>query len=267
MKIHCFGDSFIEHPNVRLSDHQQCWQFILQRHFKDYEYGNYAEGGTGSIYSIQRFIEQIEKDGLKENDIVVFHLSYMGRDFDSKGTTDEQYRSWDQALREPYLNLINGATHVVENNCFFCSYLYHMCQIIKFKLILFAVDIWDSENTKKFPEESATYEGFKSRELFFNKMIELNDDLFHLSKINLFRESTREILSSQWYEWVKKRDAKNYQDRRINHLSKDNHKIMAEYIINVIEKKELPSFKNNYKTENDLYYKEFEVNDIEYVYD
>ena len=223
MRIHCFGDSFIEHPNDEESDY---WQFILQRHFKDYGYKNYAICGTGSIYSIQRFIEQIEKDRLKENDIVVFHLSHISRDFDQ----------WDRALRKPYINLINGATHVVDNNSFFCTYLYHMSQILKIKLILFAVDI----------KEPSLYE--------------LNNNYFHLSKIDLFDVTQRELLLSQQRE---RYDAwwKDTQDLRTNHLSEDNHKIMAEYIINVIEKKELPSFKSNYKTANDLF------SPREYVYD
>ena len=251
MKIYCFGDSFIEHPN---EDDDKYWQLILQRHFKDYEYENFGRGGTGSIYSMQHFIEQIEKDRLKENDIVVFHLSYMARDYDPKGTTGEEGRSWDQALRESYLDQINGATHIIQNNCFFCSYLYHMCQIIKFKLILFAVDI-----TLNFEEK---FGGIKSGELFFNKMLELSDDYFHLSKINLFQESQKELLDSQWDEWIENQQTKYCHDRRVNHMSDDNHKIMAEYIINVIEKKELPSFKTNYKTTNDLFFPR-----VDYIYD
>ena len=43
--IYCFGDSFIEHPNE--SDEYIRWQYILQKHFKDYGYENFAKGGTG----------------------------------------------------------------------------------------------------------------------------------------------------------------------------------------------------------------------------
>ena len=103
--------------------------------------------------------------------------------------------------------------------------------------------------------------GIKSGELFFNKMLELNDDYFHLSKINLFQESQKELLDSQWDEWIENQQTKYCHDRRVNHMSDDNHKIMAEYIINVIEKKELPYFKTNYKTLNDLFFPK------EYVYE
>ena len=51
-------------------------------------------------------------------------------------------------------------------------------------------------------------------------------------------------------------------DRRTNHMSEENHEIMAEYIINVIEKKKLPSFKTNYKTLEDLFFPK-----ITYVYE
>tara|TARA_A100001201_G_scaffold80494_1_gene71894 strand:- start:48 stop:716 length:669 start_codon:yes stop_codon:yes gene_type:complete len=212
-KIYCFGDSFIEHPNE--DDSYIRWQYLLQRHFKDYEYVNFAKGGTGSIYSMQLFIE-IE-DKIKENDIVVFHLSYKSREY------------IDDSLSE-YNN-------VVDNNSFFCTYLYHMSQLLKFKLILFAVDI----------QQPSLYE--------------LNNDYFHLSKIDLFRETQRELLSSQWDEWIENKETKYFHDNRTNHMSEDNHKIMAEYIINVIEKKELPYFKTNYKTLNDLFFPK------EYVYE
>lgn len=220
--IYCFGDSFIEHPNE--SDEYIRWQYILQKHFKDYGYKNFAKGGTGSIYSMQKFIDLIEKNTLKENDIVVFHLSFISREYENS------------ELRHDY-------PFIVDNNSFFCSYLYQMCQVIKFKLILFAVDIW--------------------QQLFHNRMIELNDDYFHLSKIDLFRETQRELLSSQWDEWMDNKDDIYVHDRRTNHMSEENHSIMAEYIIKVIEKKELPSFKNNYKTLKDLFFKK----EITYVYD
>ena len=206
-KIYCFGDSFIEHPNE--DDSYIRWQYLLQRYFKDYEYKNFAKGGTGSIYSMQLFIDV--EDKIKENDIVVFHLSY--------------------SREESIPNLLE------ENNSFFCTYLYHMSQLLKFKLILFAVDI----------KQSSLYE--------------LNNDYFHLSKIDLFRETQRELLSSQWDEWIENKDTKYLHDYRTNHMSEDNHKIMAEYIINVIEKKELPYFKTNYKTLNDLFFPK------EYVYE
>ena len=125
---------------------------------------------------------------------------------------------------------------------------------MKFKLILFAVDITLNFEVK--------FGGIKSGELFFNKMLELNDDYFHLSKINLFHESQKELLDSQWDEWIENQQTKYFHDRRVNHISDDNHKIMAEYIINVIEKKELPSFKTNYKTTNELFSPR-----VDYIYD
>ena len=112
-----------------------------------------------------------------------------------------------------------------------------MSQILKFKLILFAVDI----------QQPSLYG--------------LNDDYFHLSKIDLFKETQRELLSSQQAEW-KENEEKYHHDRRTNHMSEENHEIMAEYIINVIEKKKLPSFKTNYKTLEDLFFPK-----ITYVYE
>jgi len=213
--IYCFGDSFIEHPNE--SDEYIRWQYILQKYFKGYGYKNFAKGGTGSIYSIQLFID-IE-DKLKENDIVVFHLSYKSREY-----------------IEDSLSIYSNVAY---NNSFFCTYLYHMSQILKFKLILFAVDI----------QQPSLYG--------------LNDDYFHLSKTDLFNESQRELLSSQWDEWMENKETKYRHDLRTNHMSEENHSIMAEYIIKVIEKKELPSFKNNYKTLKDLFFEK----EIIYVYD
>lgn len=213
-KIYCFGDSFIEHPNE--DDSYIRWQYLLQRHFKDYEYENFAKGGTGSIYSMQLFIDK--EDKLKENDIVVFHLSYKSREH-----KDDSLRVYN---------------NVVDNNSFFCTYLYHMSQILKIKLILFAIDI----------QQLSLYQ--------------LNNDYFHLSKIDLFDITQRELLSSQWDEWINNQQTKYCHDIRTNHMSDDNHKIMAEYIINVIEKKELPSFKTNYKTTNDLFRPR-----VDYIYD
>ena len=247
--IYCFGDSFIEHPNE--SDDSHRWQYILQNHFKDYGYKNFGKGGTGSIYSMQLFIDlmegqimraTIERNKLKENDIVVFHLSYNSRDYENSELRD-------------------GCPFIVDNNSFFCSYLYQMCQVIKFKLILFTVDIWQEEG-KSDRGEYYTNCGNNTRQLFHNRMIELNDDYFHLSKIDLFRETQRELLSSQWDEWMENKDDLYYHDIRTNHMSEENHSIMAEYIINVIEKRELPSFKNNHKTLKDLFFKK-----ETYVYD
>ena len=236
--IYCFGDSFIEHPNE--SDEYIRWQYILQKHFKGYGYKNFAKGGTGSIYSMQKFIDLIEKNTIKENDIVVFHLSFISREFE-KEVSEADY---------PF---------IVYNNSFLCSYLYQMCQIIKFKLILFTVDIWPLQD---YEIENNYQRGNNTRQLFHNRMLELNDDYFHLSKIDLFNKTQRELLSSQWDEWMENKEDKYCHDLRTNHMSEENHEIMAEYIINVIEQKKLPSFKTNYKTLEDLF-----LPKITYVYE
>lgn len=215
--IHILGDSFMD--GEKIPHNLFTWIYSIKNYFYDYNYKNYALCGSSSYYSMNIFLKLISENKIVTNDIIIMHLSPICRDFDFNTQRKMKYSY-------PYS---------FENNSFFVTYLYLICQRIKFRLILFATDLQD--NTLRF----------------------LNDEYFHLSEYELFEVADGEIKKEDYDKFKKansifEKQGLGISDLRTCHLSEENHYLMMQYIIDVLEKKEnLHGFKEDFKEPSDIF--------------
>ena len=254
--LYILGDSFFEHPRYDPDDDHkkgENWIDMFRTSYPNYCYQNLAKAGTGSFFAMESFFTLLEKDVLKENDIVIIHLSAIRR---------EMMLSKTICFEPATVNF--DFKYCKQNNSFFISYLYLISQKLKFRLIIFSTDIirkhgWKEVFIKRI--KARIRKNNFARQSFFDHMIKSNNSYFHLSEYDLFDVEFEELilkdLKDQQRISLRRSDM---QDTRLNHLSLENHYIMSDYISTVLEnfdstsgRKKLPVFKKNFKKFDEIH--------------
>ena len=236
-RVWIFGDSYADPHWEKERYVHETWYEMLA---KQYEYKNFAMAGTGAHYSMKEFYRRYKQ--FNEEDLVVwvlsgedriqFHLpdKFRNRHNDIQLVHDSY---WDFKNQEMKCNAIYDPSfyqshkdhmsytmktferEVINSNKKNESFLYTISRIHKCKIYIFFLRVNDS-----YIKDS------------------LNDELFHICPISLQQISINEYRNP---------DEPFYEDnKRINHLCEENHKIMYNIINNFVQGiHEMPEFKQN----------------------
>jgi hypothetical protein len=237
---------------------------------------NYGESGTGSQHAFEHFYDNLS--GLNKNDILIFLLSDSFRINFFGGSLFKKEVSaikWDNVSKksycvfEEYPKKLQNNKHVRildyykqhENQIDFLyrtyekelavfnikniSFLYALSKAYGFKVIVFEI----------FPVLQTSELSSRYNDPF--QLIK-SDDSFHLCKEFLSEISRNEIIDEELNLFD---DSLRQGDRRSNHFSEENHKILYNYIEYVIRSFEttlhpddkLPEFKQHFKRCESVY--------------
>lgn len=265
--FYLFGDSFFDdiwEPNYS-------WiKRIREKYQKKYNYKNFAKCGTGPNYLFYKLYQEIEN--IQEGDIFLVHLSSSDRiEFTELRNENMIGRltsiGWNSELKKSYISItpdeakqdsINEKVlnyyNLFENEINFLflsmshelyninhkniSFLYVLSKLKKIKVILF------SDFDTCLTVDDKIYE----IEIDYEK---LNDNNFYISKYNLFDVAIREIK----IKYLDQIQETVFCDKRCNHMSKENHDIMVQYIEKIIDNDyaSLPVFIENFKEIGEIY--------------
>ena len=237
-RVWIFGDSYADPNWDKESFEHKTWYEMLA---KQYEYKNFAMVGTGPHYSMKEFYRRYKQ--FNEEDLVVwilsgkdriqFHLpdKFRNRHKDPIQLVHDSY--WDFKTQEMKCNAIFEPSfyqshkdhmsytmktferEVINSNKKNESFLYTISRIHKCKIYIFFLRYDDS-----YIKDS------------------LNDNLFYICPISLQQISINEYRNpgEPFYE----------DNKRNNHLSEENHKVMYERIHNFVQGiRTVPEFKQN----------------------
>lgn len=264
-----FGDSYLDAKMYKndshyINDIYYLWPYLIESKYEsEYNFKNFSKAGTGPHFAFKIFNRMMfSENKIKKNDIVLFHLSGGDRiDFicsdEIKGHLNQICFDYDErksycmieknseeiknekskkllTFYENFKNEIDFCFLTFENdiihmNIKYISFLYSLSKLYGIRIILFSTDKIDK----------------------FHKFSSLNDENFFISDHNLFDLSFDEILDAEKHIVANKVKI----DKRLMHFSEENHYIMAEYISNIIDKKnnDLPVFKRNFKPVSDVF--------------
>ena len=237
-RVWIFGDSYADPHWERAIYSHETWYEMLA---KQYEYKNFAMIGTGPHYSMKEFYRRYKQ--FNEEDLVVwilsgedriqFHLpdKFRNRHKDPIQLVHDSY--WDFKNQEMKCNAIFDPSfyqshkdhmsyamktferEVINSNKKNESFLYTISRIHKCKICIFFLNYDDS-----YIKDS------------------LNDELFYINPMAIQDISRKEYKNpgEPFYE----------DNKRNNHLSEENHKVMYELIHNFVQGiRTIPEFKQN----------------------
>lgn len=267
--LYLFGDSFFDD----LSETSYSWtKQIREKYQKKYNYRNFAKPGSGPNYLFYKLYQEIEN--IKEGDILVVHLSGSDRMEFTELSNENMIGhitsiGWNSELKKSYISItpdeaennsiskkVLNYYNLFENEINFLflsmsceldninhkniSFLYTLSKLKKIKILLF----------------SNHFEGFHVDEKVYDIGIDyknLNDNNFHISKYDLFDVAIREV-KTKYLEQITNSTSTIY-DKRTNHMSKENHDIMVQYIEKIINNNytSLPNFKKNFREIDEIY--------------
>ena len=219
MRIWIFGDSFAE---IRDGvDHQ--WQVIISKYF-DCEILNVASNGASSEWLTLKISEHWNK--LEKNDIVIFFVPYWDRQCFFPDDPDLTHiltlDGYDKD--EAITNKWNRYTKLQRQA--FRDYFLHLHDENLVKLKTKSLYSWINNihtKTKKLPLVIDTrHNNFVVPDGYYNKAIG-----------TLFDVSVNEWKNKKTWEDITKNGL--FDDNRISHLTPNNHKILADKIIDFIE--------------------------------
>ncbi len=223
-RVWIFGDSYADPNWDKESFEHETWYEMLA---KQYEYNNFAKAGTGPHYSMVEFYrryKQFDKEDLiiwvlsgedriqfhlpkryrtnEHTDIQLVHDSYWdfkNQEMKCNETFDSSFYQWNKDHMSYTMKTFER--EVINSNKKNESFLYAISRINKCKIYIFFLSYNDS-----YIKDS------------------LNDNLFHIYPISLQQISINEYRNpgEPFYE----------DNKRINHLSEENHKVMYELIHN-----------------------------------
>lgn len=237
-RVWIFGDSYAD-PNWQKERYtHETWYETLA---KQYEYKNFAVAGTGPHYSMKEFYSQYEQFNEKDlviwilsgeeriqyhlpkeyrtyehNDIYLVHESYWNFENQEMMFNDNCDRSFHKAHKDHMsFTMKTFEKEIVNSNKKNESFLYTISRIHKCKICIFFLNYDDS-----YIKDS------------------LNDDLFYIHPPEL-----QEVAKGEY----KNPGNPYYEDnKRNNHLSEANHKIMYTIIDNFVQGiHEVPKFEQN----------------------
>ena len=238
-RVWIFGDSYAD-PNwdhENMPDHETWYETLA----KQYEYKNFAMAGTGPHYSMKEFYrryKQFDKEDLviwilsgeeriqyhlpkeyrtyERNDIQLVHESYWDFKNQKMKCNDVFDPSFHQSHKDHMsYTMKTFEREMINSNKKNESFLYTISRIHKCKICIFFLNYDDS-----YIKDS------------------LNDKLFYINPIALQDISRNEYKNpgEPFYE----------DNKRNNHLSEPNHKIMYNIINNFVQGiHTVPEFKQN----------------------
>ena len=265
-KVLIFGDSYADPTGAP----SYTWHKRLRKKYILTGFNNYGESGTGSQHAFEHFYDNLPR--LKKNDILIFLLSDSFRiNFFGGSLFKKEVSSikWDNVSKksycvfEKYPRNLQNKRHVrileyykqhetqidflyrtyekelMVFNIKNISFLYALSKAYGFKIIVFEIfpHLQTSELSLRYDDP---FQFIKS------------DDSFHLCKEFLSVISRNEIVDEELNLFD---DNLRQGDRRSNHFSEENHKILYNYIDHVIRSFEtelhpydrLPEFKQHFK--------------------
>ena len=240
--IYIFGDSYSEPNNTNLQEKVLSWVKKLNL-FSGYRIINYSKSGKGSHFLFKHFFSVF--DNFQRDDILIFILSHPDRiEFDQNlnqnfGYDFESKKIWSK--NNPYLN-----SNFDKVRFFYETYHDELC-VSNAKNVSFLYVIGKILNLKKV----IVFHSFSDESLDIINFKLLNDENFFYYSRPLCDISERELYAE---DYLKRLNLKTGKDVRVNHLSKDNHLIMYDFILNIIKGKETNhKFKENFRSLNDTY--------------
>lgn len=247
MTIHIYGDSYACRYDDHVFDNKtdDLWYDIVRDFFEE-ETINNGIGGTGPYTSMSFFYEHLEKNIFEENDKIIFMLSSQYRiphlfldnneilghdhivDVLKHGQTTETHAlSVNQYSYEIFYLYKTMKDHIDRFNI---SSLFFLKQISQFKNIKTIAFIC-------FPHNDLDKKKFLNVDSY--NLEYLNDENFYFYPKNL-----EEVVTN---ESIYKKQIDTFENNRANHISWENHKILANIIINFFAKTEFDeNFKENF---------------------
>jgi len=243
-RVWIFGDSYADPNWDKESFEHETWYEMLA---KQYEYNNFAKAGTGPHYSMKEFYrryKQFDKEDLiiwvlSGEDRIQFHLPKKYRTNEHTDTMLVHDSYWDFKNQEMKCNdyfdpsfyqshkdqmsytMKTFEREVINSNKKNESFLYTISRIHKCKIYIFFLD----------------YDNSYMKDVF-------NDELFYIHPMALQDISKNEYRNPG--------EPFHEDNKRNNHLSEENHKVMHELIHNFVQGiRTIPEFKQNLLEEPD----------------
>ena len=252
MNIFIFGDSYFEEHMEEQEAVFTCSDMLRE------EYGslniiNFGMSGTGPQYNLPLICDMIKNEKITSNDIIICHISGVTRvNFPWKNDTTINEFYWDSTLKKSFFNDEQGrddTSNYYNNFQHEIDFAYltfdKLLQVSGFAMVGFLYSISRCLNIKTIVFGNLN----KAENMFSN----FNDNKFHYSKYYLFDVSTREIFFNEVHLIVNTLKA----DKRKNHLSQENHKILFSYIEKFISGnmrlKHFTGFKENFRHAKDIF--------------
>lgn len=259
-KIHLIGDSYFEkHLYRQYVSHKTFYDMLCDK-YDESNINNTALSGSGPHRNLTLFLQMIQNEQILSGDVVCVHVSGTSRvQFPYYEDTINEYH-WDHEKKKSFcyeedrqdlgprqrtaLTYYNQFRSEIDfayltfndflsqSDVYFSSVLYSFSRILDIKILVF----------DKFQNDYA------------NNFMSLNDNKYHYYKKDLFSTSTREV----YFDQVDSIVHTLKEDKRINHLSEENHKVMFNLIdkfangapfteLNGIE------FMENFRNANEVY--------------
>ncbi len=231
-KIHLIGDSYFEHHlNHQYVSHKSFYDMLCDK-YGESNINNTALSGSGPHRNLTLFLQMIRNEQIVSGDVVCVHVSGTSRvQFPYYEDTINEYY-WDHVKKRSYCYEGNrenlGSSHrtaltyynqfrseidfayltfndfLSQSDVYFSSVLYSFSRILNIKILVF--DKHENDCSKNF--------------------MSLNDKKYHYYRGDLFYTSTREV----YFDQVDSIVHKLKEDKRKNHLSEENHKVMFNLI-------------------------------------
>jgi len=255
MTIHIYGDSYACRYDEHIFNNEtgDLWYDIVTDFFEEKTINN-GITGSGPYTSMSIFYKHLENNIFEENDKIVFMLSSQYRIphvfLDSLDTEEPVshighdhivYVLRDGQTTEAPALFVNEYSYEI-------FYVYKTLKehIDRFNIssMFFLKQISQFKNLKTIVFMCFPHNDLKKKE-FFNvnsyNLEYLNDENFHFYSKNL-----EEVVLN---ESVTKKQIDTFENNRANHISWENHKILANIIINFFAKTEFDEkFKENFLT-------------------
>jgi hypothetical protein len=239
-KIYIFGNSYSQYPGnfPHTVDHKHLWHQLLAKEFSS-EIINLSLPGASITATAYEF-EKI-RDHLGHNDILIVLLAVVDTHFyfeDRPSLSTTRYLAWYDCPEEYSLEEKTAMeyyeqylSHKAINRLMSINFLHQLNDLTQ-KLNLKTIVI------RTYPEAHIDDDIVSER---YPNLIISNGHLFPISQ--------KEFESKELYDFVKTKTL-NVDDFRPNHLTKENHKILAEKIGSSIKNQDALDLTEGFVTKN-----------------
>ena len=251
MTIRIYGDSYATRYDGHIFNNEtgDLWYDIVTDFLEEHTI-NYGKGGTGPYTSMSIFYKHLENNIFEENDKIVFMLSSQYRI--PHTFLDRVYRGVPH--HDHIVNVLRDGQETETSALFVNEYSYeifYLYETLKEHIDRFNISsvfslkqISQFKNLKTIVFMCFSHNDLKKKE-FFNvnsyNLEYLNDENFYFYPKNL-----EEVVLN---ESIYKKQIDTFENNRANHISWENHKILANIIINFFAKTEFDEkFKENFLT-------------------
>ena len=252
MKIHLYGDSYFEYNKCK---HDTFLDKLKTKYGVD-NIINHGKSRVGPHYNLPLITNHIIQNKIKEGDVLLCHISNTSRvQFPYKNDTINEF-AWDHNLKKSfcYDENMKLKDFQIKAKCFYDEYrneidfayltfndfllysginltgfLFSISQSLNLKVIVFDGEI----------------------EFFTEIFSKLNNKNFYYCPKSLFRISIEEVFWNQIDQVANSLKS----DKRINHLSEENHIILFEFIVKLIQNEEIDNivWKTDFRHATDVY--------------